>query len=481
MNVLLYVIIILKHLSSIATLFKAPESNTVALPHVDIDAKKVAEHLAQAIQFQTVSAELKSNTPNDQFEGFIRWLENTYPDVHQHMSPERLGGYSMLYKWQGTKTDLPAILLSAHYDVVPVLPGTQEGWSHPPYKGVIDETHVWGRGALDDKSGVIAIMEAASLLLAQNYQPTRTVYLSITHDEEIGGRIGTNAIVNHLKEKNVQLDWSIDEGSFLLEGFFPGVEKAIANINVAEKGMMTVNLIAKGKGGHSSIPPKETSVGVLAKAITKLESAPMPGRLEGLSGEMFDEISRYMPFEQRLFFANRWLFGSMIDDKLANISFTNALLRTTTAPTMLSASSKQNVLAIEAIATVNFRIHPRDSIDDVLAHVTSVIDDDRVTVKLLGGRKASRVSSTQSKGFNAIANTVKNTYGDVIIALDLTVAGTDSHHYEKIAKDSYRFNPMVLTRNDLTRFHGSDERISIKNMVDATNFYSQLIKAGSRQ
>lgn len=248
-------------------IFTAPESKLKAVKQVTVDAKRVSEHLSQAIQYRTVSAQLRTNPEHEQFEGFIHWLAKTYPSVHKRLKPKKIGRYSMLYIWQGTQPDLPPILLSAHYDVVPVLPGSESLWSHQPFAGVVDDTHIWGRGALDDKSGVIAIMEAASLLVAKDYQPTRTVYLSITHDEEVGGKAGAKKVVEYLKENNIELAWSIDEGSFLLDGFFPGVELPVANINVAEKGSMRIELIAKGKGGHSSIPPKETAVGILSNAI----------------------------------------------------------------------------------------------------------------------------------------------------------------------------------------------------------------------
>jgi len=460
--------------------FTPPTSAKVAEHSVTVDAQRVAKNLSKAIQFRTVSAQLKTKPEHDQFEAFINWLAATYPEVHAHLQPQRLGQYSLLFTWPGTQPTLPSALLSSHYDVVPVIPGSEKLWTHPPYSGVIDQTHIWGRGALDDKSAVIALMEATSLLLHEGFQPERTMYLSLTHDEEIGGVQGTASIVKQLKNNGTHLAWTLDEGAFLLQGFFPGIEQPVASINVAEKGSMSVNLIAHGQGGHSSMPPRETAVGVLAAALLNLQEAPLPGTLEGESGGMIDTIARHMPFSQRLLFANRWLFGGLIDATLAKNPATDATLRTTTAPTMLSASVKQNVLAIEAVATVNFRLHPRDSIESVTEHIHTAVDDARVDVELLGGRAASRVSSSKSAGFQVIANAAKSTYGQIIIAPGLTIAGTDSRRYEAIAENSYRFNPMVVTPKDTAGFHGTNERISIDNMVKATSFYNQLIREGSR-
>ncbi|HEY8568385.1 M20 family peptidase [Microbulbifer sp.] len=453
---------------------------------LDLDASTIATHLSEAIQFRTVSSQLEQGETQREFHSFIDWLASTYPEVHSAMPPQRLGkqdgqAFSLLFAWSGKNAQLPAILLSAHYDVVPVIPGTEAEWQHAPYAGTVDESHIWGRGALDDKSAAIALLEAATGLLRQGYQPERTVYISLTSDEEIGGEQGTAAVVEKLQSEGVQLDWSLDEGSFLLHGFIPGVDAPIASINVAEKGYLTVDLVARGQGGHSSMPPAETAVDILAQALVRLNRNPMSGGLEGLSQKLFDAAARHMPFEKRLMFANQWLFGSGIEAVLEKQGSTAAMLRTTTAPTMLSASVKDNVLPINATATVNFRLHPRDSIDDVLQHVETVIDDERIDVVMRSGTSASRVSSDEAPGFHLLADTSRALFGPVIAAPGLTIAGTDSRRYEEVADNSYRFNPMLVTREDVHGFHGTNERISIDNMVKATGFYQALIRNANAQ
>ena len=145
---------------------------------------------------------------------------------------------------------LAPILLTAHYDVVPVIPGTESIWEEEPFAGVISNNRIWGRGALDDKSGVVGMMEAATYLIKNNFQPTRTVYFSFGHDEEIGGG-GAAQVTEKLKQEGVQLQWSLDEGSFVSRGFFPGVDKLVAPINVAEKGIMNLLIVAKAKGADT--------------------------------------------------------------------------------------------------------------------------------------------------------------------------------------------------------------------------------------
>ncbi len=454
---------------------------TVAQVTVDADEALIAQHLAEAVRFRTVSHQTVEEFEPQEFLGFIGWVERTYPEVTQSMERVLLGDYTMLYRWPGSDATLQPILLTAHYDVVPVLPGTEDLWTHQPYAGDIADGIVWGRGALDDKSAVIAQLEAATLLLKSGFQPARTVYFSFGHDEEVGGTRGAASVTAYLAEQNVRLAWSLDEGSFVLDGFLPGVEHLTAAVNVAEKGSVSLQVVAKAAGGHSSMPPPRTAVGTLATAITELEAHPMPGGLTGLSEQMFDTISRSMPFGYKILFANRWLFGGVIERQLTATAFGNAMLRTTTAPTMLSASVKTNVLPIEAIATVNFRIHPRDSTESVAAHVRSVVDSDSVEVRVdpEGGSGASEVADWNSPGFGVIAQSVREIYGNVIVTPGLMIAASDSRHYGQVSDNAFRFNPMIVTQEDTTGFHGTNEKMGVHTLAQGTRTYVQIIRNGA--
>ncbi len=458
-----------------------PPLEDVPRVQVAIDEQQVARHLAEAIRFRTVSHQQPEDFDAAAFTGFIRWVSETYPEVHSGMTRTLPGEHTILYRWEGSKATLAPVLLTAHYDVVPVLPGSERSWTHPPFDGVIEDGIVWGRGALDDKSGVIAQLEAASHLLRQGFAPERTVYFSFGHDEEVGGGRGAAGVAALLAEQGVQLAWSLDEGSFLFDGMLPGIDELIATINVAEKGSVTLQIVASSAGGHSSLPPQQTAVGLLAAAIARLEANPVPGGLSGLSLEMFDTASRYMPFAARAAFANRWLFDNVVDAQLSAVSFGNAMLRTTTAPTMLSASTKVNVLPIDAVATVNFRIHPRDTVDSVVAHVRSVVENEHVKVRLPpgSGRPASAVADWRSEGFSVIRRAVREVYGDVVITPGLMVAGSDTRHYGKVADNAFRFNPMVVSPDDLTGFHGTNEKISVANLAQGVRTYVQILKAGA--
>ncbi len=468
-------VILLAVIVLVRTINFTPSENQTAEPStLKVDRDRVAQHLSEAIQFKTVSKQKPSRPNPEAFEGFINWFEKAYPEVHGATTRELIN-YTILLKWEGSDPDAQPVLLTGHYDVVPVIPGTESMWKQPPYSGNIVDGYVWGRGALDDKSAAIAIMEAATLLVKQGFQPKQTVYLSFGHDEEVSGKDGADRVAAHLKKQGIQLEWSLDEGSFVINGMMPGIDKPVASINVAEKGYTTLRLIASGAGGHSSMPPSRTAVGELAEAITKLQSAPFKGGVDGIVGDMLNQLGRHMTFSTRMAIANQWLFGWMVESQFGGSTAGNAMMRTTIAPTMLSGSIKENVLPIRATATVNFRIHPRDSVDGVVEHVRQAIQNDNIEIKVLGGNEASNIADIQSRSYAAIEKTARQIFPDAVIAPGLTVAATDSRYYGKVSDNAYRFNPMIVGPGDLATFHGTNEKISIDNLEKATVFYAQLL------
>jgi carboxypeptidase PM20D1 len=455
----------------------APQLDSVERSEVQIDKINVSNNLAASIRFKTISHQDPKDFVKEEFNAFIKWASVTYPEFHSQMQQEQLE-YTLLYKWQGSDPSLAPILLTGHYDVVPVIPGTEEIWEQDPFAGAISNNRIWGRGALDDKSGVIGMYEAATYLIKKNHQPKRTIYFSFGHNEEIGGG-GAALVVKKLKSEGVQLYWSLDEGSFVNKGFFPGVDKLVAPINVAEKGIMNLLIVAKAQGGHSSTPPKQTAVTILADALIKLEKEPLPGSLEGLSAVMFDGVSKHMPFGYRFLFANRWLFSGPLESLMSATPVINAMIRTTTAPTMLQGSIKSNVLPIEATALINFRLHPRDSIESVTEHVRNVVESEQVEVRLLGGMEASGISEWQSPGYEIITASLNKVYGEVVSVPGIMIAASDSRHYSKVADNSFRFNPFSIVPEDMTGFHGTNESLDADDFVNGIKTYVEIIAAGS--
>ena len=370
-------------------------------------------------------------------------------------------------------------MLLAHQDVVPA--ENEELWSHPPFAGAIADGIIWGRGAIDDKGPLVAICEAVELLLGEGFSPRRTVILAFGHDEEVGGPNGAQRIAESLAARGVRAALVLDEGFALLEaGVLPGFDRVIAPIGVAEKGFATLELVARGAGGHSSTPPRSTATVAIARAVVRVDEHPMPVSVGGVTGSFFQWLAPEMPLWLRVPLANLDFFARPLDWAAGGQPAINALLRTTTAVTMLSGSPKDNVLPVEATAAVNFRLLPGDTAEAVLARTRDVIADPDVEVRFLRDpRDPSPVSPSDGPPFALLQRTIGELFPSAVVAPALVVGGTDARHYAPIADAIYRFGPFRFGAEDIKLPHGIDERIAVQNFADGIGFYARLIENAS--
>jgi carboxypeptidase PM20D1 len=331
---------------------------------------------------------------------------------------------------------------------------------------------------LDDKSSVMAQLEAVEWLLGTGFQPERTVFLAYGQDEEVTGFRGAQTIAAALEQRKITLEYVLDEGGIIKTDGIPGLTKPVALIGIGEKGYASIELTTVSKGGHSSMPPKQTSIGLIAEAVSKLEKNPFPARLDAGLDQMFTFIGPEMPLGQRIVFANQWLFAPLIRQIMAQSNSGNATLRTTTAPTIFQAGVKDNVLPIEATATINFRILPGETVESVTERVKEVIDDERIQVNVLKKfiSQPSPISDPSAPGFERIQRTINGVFPETIVTPYLTLGGTDSRFYAHVCPQIYRFSPTPMNDEDTQRVHGTNERISIKDYQNMIRFYATLIK-----
>ena len=481
--VLMTLFVLLIGVILIRTLIFSPpvtEVDVAAASEISVDINSAAQRLAGSIRIRTISHGLDMPVDKEAFYELHSYFVQNFPLLHAKLQREIIGDYSLLYTWEGRNRNLKPILLLAHMDVVPVESETEDKWMYPPFAGTIADSYVWGRGTLDVKQLVLALLEAVEYLVGQGKNPERTVYLAFGHDEEIGGRNGAAKTAELLKKRGIRLDFTLDEGSIIAHNILPGVTKPVALIGLAEKGYLTLELTAEGEGGHSSRPPRPpqlSAVNKLAQAIMRLESNQMTPALRSPVSELFESLITEMPFLKRVVLTNRWLFDPLLLSQLEKKASTNALIRTTTATTIIKGGIMENITPSVAEATVNFRILQGDSIDMVVKHVHRVIDDPGITVKKISiAQEPSPVSDIDSSSFSTLQLTVKQMFPDVLIAPSLVLGGTDSKHYIEIADNSYRFIPMRLYPNDIRRIHGINERISIENYAEIIRFYIQLLQ-----
>jgi carboxypeptidase PM20D1 len=457
----------------------SPEQAFAPPPPLNIDPRGIAGHLAVAVRFQTISygGGAHEDEKFKALEAMRAWMQKTYPNFHKAATRE-IFDHSILFTWKGSNPGLAPALLMAHMDVVPVVPGTEKDWAHDPFSGDIADGFVWGRGSIDDKGSLIVLLEAADRLAKQGFTPARTIMFAFGQDEEVGGGKGNALIAQALAKRGVHFAWVLDEGGAVIDEPYPGIEQPVASVDVAEKGYLSLRLTAHGTGGHSSRPTGDMAIARLARAITHVIDHPFPSGLDNIQHEKLSILASLAPFPTRLFLSNLWLLGPIAEHYMRIIPDSAARLHTTMAPTMISGGVKDNVLPPQAGATINFRIHPRDTIAGVIRHVRDAIDDPKVDIMALTEtqEEASKISDLHSLAGEFLADEIKKSFGGLPVVPDMMIGATDSRHYLPIADQVFRFEPFHFGVDDLARVHGTNERLAVGDLGHATAFFMRLMK-----
>lgn len=353
-------------------------------------------------------------------------------------------------------------------------PGTEKDWKYPPFAGTIADNAVWGRGTVDDKGSLVGLFEAIEALAVQGFKPKRSIYLVSGHDEEAGGS-GAIAAAAQLKAKGVKAIFTIDEGSIVLTDT-PVINGPAILIGVGEKGYGTLKVTANAPGGHSSMPPAETGVETLAKAILDITGDPFPMEVRGPGASMIEVLAAKKGGVTKMAVANQWLFGPILKRQLDGSPSTAAAFHTTIAPTMLEGSPKENVLPQSANALINYRIAPRNRSSDIMARAKAAVGDAKVDLAWVKPpREPSRISSTTSQGWKWIAAAARADAPEAVLSPMLVVGGTDSRSMEGVSEDVYRFMPMHFTLKESAMIHGTNEHMAVDSFKRMIDFYARLI------
>jgi carboxypeptidase PM20D1 len=445
---------------------------------IDIDIEKAAENLKSAVQCKTISNFDQDKVDWSEFQKFEQFLEETYSRSFEVFEKLDTNAKGLVFRWPGKNISLSPILLLAHCDVVPIEVGTEKDWDYPPFSGEIAEGYVWGRGSMDIKVQLVSYFEAAEMLISEKFVPERDIYFALGFDEEVGGSNGADLIAQYFKSKNIKFDCVIDEGAVVMTGgLHPKLKDIpIATIGIAEKGMCNIQLIAKSAGGHSSTPPKHSSLGVIAKAISRLENNKMNPKLCEPVKMTFSKVGRKMPFWERLLFSNISILKTLIFNTFKKDSTLDALIRTTTAATMCAAANAANILPQVSTATINFRILPGDTIEDVIKHVKQHVDDLGIEVSPLIASNPSKTSNTDSEAFGKLSASIQSAFPEATIVPILLSGGTDARKYEIVSDNVYRFIPNYMAEDDFKRLHSTNERISLENLKTAIRFFKQFME-----
>lgn len=437
-----------------------------------LDAYAAAGRLAELIRIPTVSARGPGAVDRDASARFRDRLAELYPHTHRVLERGVLGDGALLYRWR-SGTGAPPLVLMAHHDVVPV---DGQAWSGDPFSGRIEGGYVHGRGAIDDKGPLVAILEAVESLAAGGFTPARDVYLSSGDDEEVSG-VGAQLAVRTLTERGVR-PWAVlDEGGAVVTGVFPGVPGPIAVVGLAEKGVLDVELTASGPGGHASAPVRGGAPARLARAVLRLDARPFPARLDDVVLGMVDAAGRHAGPVHRALFAHAALLRPVLAAVLARAGReANALVRTTVAITQLEGSPAANVLATRARAHANIRIAPGQTVASTLDRLRRVVDDPSIELTVVSGHDPSPVSRTDNEAFEHLSRSVRAVYADAVVAPYVMVQASDARHFAQVSDAVYRFMPFDLGADDLARLHAADERIAVETLHRGAVFFRHLIR-----
>jgi carboxypeptidase PM20D1 len=448
----------------------------LSTPGLTYDEAQLAQDLSRAIQIQTISHPERDNTAD--LALFRDFLAETYPLMHARLDPINLGEGSLFFTWEGSDPALQPIVLLAHQDVVPVEPGTEDQWTHPPFAGTIADGFVWGRGALDMKGHLITLLHAIEQHLRDGTQPARTIYIALGADEEIGGA-GARLAAARLADEDIQAWFVLDEGGLVLQEH-PLTGQPAAMIAVAEKGYMTVEVTARARGGHSSTPPRDSAVSLLAQAIVAIEANPFEHGLEGgPNTAMLLAIAPQVEGMAGFASARPGLFGGMIVSSMMEEDATRAMLGTSIAPTVIRGGIKDNVLPQEASGLINLRLHPRDTTDSALAHLrASVAHMDGVSIDVWNvASNPPPVADFEGDAWQIIAGSALGYAPEGAPAVPFMVTGaTDARAFADVADNLYRFAPVWGTLEDTRRIHGDDERLAIDDLGRMTAFFYTVIE-----
>ncbi|XP_076023202.1 N-fatty-acyl-amino acid synthase/hydrolase PM20D1.2-like [Genypterus blacodes] len=440
--------------------------------------EELLNNLKEAIRIPTVSFS-PTEIDTDALLDFSKLLRKAFPTVFSSdlVHHEVVANYSHLFWVPGRQADLAPYILLAHMDVVPA--SESDGWDAPPFSAKEIDGFIYGRGTIDNKQAVMGILQALEYLLIKGYAPRRGFYIGLGHDEEVSGLNGAMNIVRVLKQRGVKLSFVLDEGLAILDEVINGLQGPAALIGISEKGQATVKLTVSTVPGHSSMPHRESSIGILASAVKRLEDNPMP-RLFGHGPERgtFEHLAHKFGLPMKFIMTNLWLFAPILGRIMERRPDTNAFVRTTTAVTMFNGGVKVNIIPSLAEAYVNLRIHSAQSLREVLDLIHSTIGDERVKIELQEGFDPLPISSYDetSFGFQIIKKTVLALFPSVTVAPGICIGNTDSRHFKELTDDIYRFAPTWFKPGDSKRFHGINERISKKNYEELVLFYFDLIQ-----
>jgi carboxypeptidase PM20D1 len=439
----------------------------------------VEKHLAALVRIPTVSHFDPAHEDDSAFNAFRTALSGLFPQVAARLIRTDINGRAIIMEWPGLDANLAPVILAAHFDVVP--PGDAGSWDEGkgPFSGAILDGCVHGRGCQDIKITLTAALSAIESLLTAGFVPRRTVFLALGGDEETGGTRGAAAIADYLAGRGIRAAFILDEGGPVAKDMLGFADRPLALIGISEKGYVDIAIEASGSGGHASMPPPHTAAGAVARTVALSETRPFPAIMGYTVRRFLQDLSPYVPFVYRLLFRNLFITSPVVKLAFAARPTTNALIRTTSAATMLSGSEKENVLPESARAILNVRVLPGSSVAEAMARISTMAGRCGARAVLAHEGHANDPlpeSPVEHEAYRMIKTASAIAFPEAGVVPFMFTAGTDTKHYRNLTDAIYRFTPLIQDPADIARIHAANERVSIENIRRCCLFYESLLR-----
>ena len=426
--------------------------------------RQYADILSALIQVETVSA--TAGKDRSKFYRFQQVLRTQFPHLTKTCEWEDFDG-SFLLRWRGRSESDP-ILLMNHHDVVEA-PGA---WIHPPFAGELADGKLWGRGVLDTKGGLFAMLQAAEELIQDGFTPPQDIWFLSACTEETDGS-GADTISKALEKRGIRFAFVLDEGGMIVQDPLDGVKGAFAMIGVGEKGCADLKFIARSEGGHASTPARNTPLVRLGKFMAEVDR----GRIFKASvsptvATMFSRLSASMSGILKYALRYSRLLSPLLCAVMPYISSTaNAMLRTTVAFTMGEGSEGINVLPQEAWVIGDMRYSHHQGYAASLEAITALAATYNIEVQVLYEGFDSPLSDHNSEAFRRIEKAVGKVFHDVKTTPYIMTGASDCRFMSRVSDHCLRFSPLTVRNEQLDGIHGVNENVDIAALPPAVDFY----------
>ena len=435
----------------------------------DLRTTNYAQRLSRMIQAETVSENYQ--TDKTKFYRFHQLLKELFPMITQVCQWEDFDG-SFLLRWKGCETNKEPILLMNHHDVVEA----SGNWKYPPFSGEIAEGKVWGRGTLDNKGGLWAMLQAAEELAKEGFQPKQDIYFVSTCTEETDGS-GADKISKTLQERGIRFSMVLDEGGMILEEPIGGAKGKFAMVGLGEKGCADLKFIARSSGGHASTPGKNTPLVRLGKFMAAVEKKNLfQATVSPEVNAMFACVASSMKGPLKFILQHAKLFQPILVKVMPTVSNTaNAMLKTTVAFTMAKGSQGTNVLPQEAWVVGNVRFSHHEGREKSIRKITELAAKFDVETEVLDAGFSSPMTSHKSQAFQLVENAVNHVFPTVKTSPYVMTGASDCRYMSRVSENCLRFAPLLITDEQMESIHGIDEHVDVAALAPAVDFYRYMI------